>query len=133
MNLSLYRTYHSNAVNGELYIEEEFQCFTIKLPWLNNQPLRSCIPEGIYALQKRWSPKHKWHLLVKDVSGRSLILLHPANNAQKELKGCIAPVTTLTGIGTGSGSRIAFEKLIAKIYPAMKTQTVFLTIKTKQS
>jgi hypothetical protein len=71
-------------------------------------------------------------LLVKDVRARSLILLHPANNAQKELKGCIAPVTKLTGIGSASGSRMAFEKLVAKIYPAMKTQTVFLTIKTKQ-
>lgn len=132
MNITLHRTCYSNAVNGELYIEEEFQCYTIELPWLNNQPSCSCIPEGKYALQKRWSPKHKWHLLVKNVPGRSLILLHPANNAQKELKGCIAPVTTLTGIGTGSGSRIAFEKLIAKIFTAMRTETVFLTIKTKQ-
>jgi len=132
MELLLCRSYHSTAVNGELYMGEEFQCYTIELPWLNNQPSRSCIPEGRYALQKRWSPKHKWHLLVKDVPGRSLILLHPANNAQKELKGCIAPVTKLTGIGTGSGSRIAFEKLTANIFPAMQTQTVFLTIKTKQ-
>ena len=132
MELLLYRSYYSNAVNGELYMGEEFQCFTIELPWLNNQLLCSCIPEGRYALQKRWSPRHKWHLLVKGVPDRSLILLHPANNAQKELKGCIAPVTMLTGTGNGSGSRIAFEKLMAKIYPAMKTQTVFLTIKTKQ-
>jgi C4-dicarboxylate transporter len=57
-----------------------------------------------------------------------LILIHPANNAKKELKGCIAPVTSLTGIGTGSASRFAFEKLIAKIFSAMKTQTVFLTL-----
>jgi len=132
MNVLLHRSYYSNAVNGELYIEEEFRCYCIELPWLNNQPLRSCIPEGKYALQKRWSPKHKWHLLVKDVPGRSCILLHPANNALTQLRGCIAPVTALTGNGTGSASRIAFEKLIAKLFPAMRTQTVFLIIKTKQ-
>jgi hypothetical protein len=132
MIVSLLRSYYSNAVNGELYIEEEFQCYSIELPWLNNQPSRSCIPEGKYALQKRWSPRHQWHLLVKDVPDRSLILLHPANNAPRQLKGCIATVTILTGIGTGSGSGIAFEKFIAKVFCAMKTETVFLTIKTKQ-
>jgi len=130
--ITIFRTYYSDAVNGELFIGEEFQCCTIELPWLNNQPSRSCIPEGKYVLTKRWSPKHKWHLQVMNVPNRSLILIHPANNAKKELKGCIAPVTSLTGIGTGSASRIAFEKLIAKIFSAMKTQTVFLTIKTKQ-
>jgi hypothetical protein len=132
MNITIHRTYHSNAVNGELYIEEEFQCYTIELPWLNNQPMCSCIPEGKYELQKRWSPKHKWHLLVKGVMRRSFILLHSANNAQKELKGFIAPVTTLTGIGTGSASRAAFEKLLTRVFHAMKTETVFLIIKTKQ-
>jgi hypothetical protein len=133
MNITIHRTYYSDAVNGELYIEEEFQCYTIELPWLNNQPMSSCIPEGKYEMKKRWSPKHKWHLLVKGVPNRSLILLHPANNAQKELKGCIAPVTILTGIGTGSGSLTAFIKLMTKVFDAMKTETVFLTIKTKRS
>jgi hypothetical protein len=133
MELLLYRSYYSGAVNGELFIGKEFQCNTIELPWLNNQPQCSCIPEGKYQLQKRWSYKHKWHLLVKGVPERSLILLHPANNAMQELKGCIAPVTTITGVGTGSGSRIAFEKLIANVYAAMKTGTVFLIIKTKRS
>lgn len=50
------------------------------------------------------------------VPGRDLILIHPANNAIKELAGCIAPVTELTGPGTGNTSRIPFNKLRDEIY-----------------
>ena len=133
MELTLHRTYQPLAVNGELSIGNELQCYTIELPWLNNQPQCSCIPEGRYVLKKRWSPKHDWHLQVMNVPNRSLILIHPANNAQKELKGCIAPVTKLTGMGMGWGSRIAFEKLIAKVFLSMRAETVSLIIKTKRS
>jgi len=38
-------------------------------------------------------------------------LIHPANDAQAELKGCIAPVTSFTGAGKGTSSRAAMHKL----------------------
>jgi hypothetical protein len=57
--------------------------------------------------------------------------LHPANDARKELKGCIAPVTALTAPGKGTGSRKALEKLRSILYPAMQEQPVYITIKTK--
>jgi hypothetical protein len=79
-------------------------------------------------LSKRWSLKHDWHIEVEDVKHRSLILFHPANNAIKELKGCIAPVTAITGQGKGSQSRLAFNKLIAEVFPALKKQIVYLRI-----
>jgi hypothetical protein len=56
---------------------------------------------------------------VKDVPNRKFILFHPANNAQKELQGCIAPVTKLSGPGLGLMSRIAFEKLKRIVYQAL--------------
>lgn len=133
MELLLLREYFPEAVNGELFINEEFQCYTIELPWLNNLKQCSCIPGGNYLLKKRWSPKFKWHLQVKDVPAREFILIHPANNAIKELKGCIAPVTMLNNIGVGSGSRIAFEKLVSKVFPVLNDEQVHLTIKTKRS
>jgi hypothetical protein len=51
--ITIFRTYYPDAVNGELFIGEEFQCYAIELPWLNNQPSRSCIPEGKYVLKKK--------------------------------------------------------------------------------
>jgi hypothetical protein len=119
MELLLEREYHPSGTNGILSCAEQFCCFTIELPWLNNRPMVSCIPEGRYPLTLRFSRRHQWHLLVNKVPNRALILLHPANCALKELKGCIAPVAELTGEGKGRNSRAAFEALLHQVLPAM--------------
>lgn len=119
MVLVLTRTYFSEGTQGVLEWNGTIVCYTIELPWLGNQKRISCIPEGEYILQKRFSPKFKWHLHLMNVLGRDLILIHPANDAKKELLGCIAPVTTITGIGKGSSSRKALEKLKKIVYAAL--------------
>ena len=130
MNITITRTYYPEGTNGMLYINGVFQCFTIELPWLDNRPRRSCIPEGEYVVAMRWSKKFGEHLLVQAVPRRSLILLHPANDALRELKGCIAPVMSLLQKpGTGIRSRQALEKINALIFPALASEIVLLTIK----
>lgn len=121
------------GTNGTLYLDGIRQCYTIELPWRDNLPRRSCIPEGRYQLQRRYSPRYRDHLLVTGVPNRLLILVHPANNALKELAGCIAPVSTLSGPGRGLQSRLAFEWLPSLVYPALKEETVFLTLKQKEN
>ena len=95
MELELIRTYFPNGTNGELYHAGSRLCFTIELPWKDNHAGVSCIPEGRYALVKRYSQKFHWHLQLNAVPGRDAILIHPANNALLELRGCIAPVSIL--------------------------------------
>lgn len=130
MELELVRTYYARGANGILLHDALALCNTIELPWKENANRISCIPEGRYELTKRYSPKHKWHLQVCEVPDRECILIHPANDAMKELKGCIAPVTKVTGEGKGDKSRLVFEKLKAFIYPVLeRKEKVFLTIK----
>lgn len=131
MELVIIRTYHPGGTNGTLLLNEQHQCYTIELPWKNNQPMVSCIPEGRYLLKRRYSPKRGHHLLVYGVEGRALILLHPANDALKELKGCIAPVSKITGEGRGERSRHAFNKLLQLVYAALPKETVFINIQSK--
>lgn len=50
--------------------------------------------------------------LVRDVEGRSGILFHAANDALKELRGCIAPVTRITDWGRGNESKKALTEVI---------------------
>ncbi|MBP9926126.1 MAG: hypothetical protein KBF45_09025 [Cyclobacteriaceae bacterium] len=129
MELELFRTYDPEGTNGELKL---VVCNTIELPWLQNQRNVSCIPEGRYELRKRFIKKFGLHLLVVDVPDRSWILIHPANDAKTQLKGCIAPVTQLTGPGKGSESRLANEKLKALLLEALeRKEKVFITIKSK--
>jgi hypothetical protein len=129
MELVLVRTYHDQGTNGELYTNGRLLCYTIELPWKDNQPRVSCVPEGRYELRRRYSPKFKEHLLIKGVQGRSFILLHPANDALRELMGCIAPVSKLTGTGKGEGSRAALRKVLQM---AAGEGAIFLTIKNKK-
>ena len=122
MVLRLSRTYFPEGSNGKLECEGKFICNTIELPWKKNETKVSCIPEGKYFIKKRYSNKFKWHLEVLDVKNRSLILFHPANNALQELKGCIAPVTKLSGPGLGLMSRKAFTKLKDLVYTALESK-----------
>lgn len=131
MILFLTRTYFPDGTNGKLECEGKLICNTIELPWKMNETKVSCVPEGNYLLRKRYSTKHQWHLELVGVPNRDLILIHPANNAQKELNGCIAPVTKLSGPGLGLMSRKAFISLKSIIYKALDNkESVELIVKS---
>ena len=133
MVLVLNRTYFPEGTQGILEWNGTLVCYTIELPWLNNQKRISCVPEGEYVLQKRFGPKFKWHLHLRNVPGRDLILIHPANDAKTELLGCIAPVTHHTGIGKGNFSRKALKKLKALVYAALdRNEEVKISIQSKK-
>ena len=128
----LHRAYFEEGTNGALFNSGKFLCHTIELPWNNNKRNISCIPEGVYEVEPRFSKRFKHHLILKAVKGRSFILFHPANDALKELQGCIAPVTYLSGIGKGVFSRDAMQKLLSLVYQAKdRKETILLTIKSQ--
>ena len=133
MELELIRTYYPAATNGKILHQDRLMMYSIELPWKNNHTRVSCIPEGKYELVKRWSPKFNRHLQIMNVPGREYILIHPANEALHELKGCIAPVFYLTGAGKGIRSRMALEMLTSLVYGALnRHEQVFLIIKSEK-
>jgi len=132
MELELIRTYFPNGTNGEILFNGARICSSIELPWKNNEHQVSCIPEGRYELKKRYTAERGEHLILVNVPGRQLILIHAANDAKKELQGCIAPVSILIAEGKGSQSRIALAKINAIAIPELgKKKQVFLNIKSK--
>lgn len=76
---------------------------TIELPWDDNSPHYSCIPDGTYDCEldatSKWSPRPDGRLFhVLAVPNRSLIKIHAAtwggdvrNGWHSDLLGCIAP------------------------------------------
>jgi len=130
MELFLERLYFSKGTNGRLWYGEQLICHTIELPWLQNEKQISCIPIGKYRLLKRFHKKFGCHLWVSNVPNRQYILIHPANNAQKELLGCIAPVMVLEGEGIGGQSRVAVKKLQGLVFPVLDSgEEVFLNVR----
>jgi hypothetical protein len=69
-------------------------------------------------------------LQILNVPGREYILIHPANEALRELKGCIAPVLFITGDGKGIRSRMALATLTSLVLGALdRHEQIFITIK----
>lgn len=66
----------------------DLKCFTLELPWLDNQRNISCIPAGIYVYTTYDSPKHGRVLFLHDVPNRSFIEIH-AGNFTRQIQGCI--------------------------------------------
>jgi hypothetical protein len=145
MELMLERAYFKEGTNGTLFCSHspfdpptsgrqaqgKFLCHTIELPWKDNRKSVSCIPEGVYEIVPRFSTKFNHHLLVMNVEQRNLILIHPANDALKELEGCIATVTYLCGLGKGTQSKPALQKLLSLVYQAQdRKEKILLTIKS---
>jgi len=131
MELELIRTYFPSGTNGKILYQGRLLMYSIELPWKNNHARVSCIPEGGYELVKRWSPKFDRHLLLMNVPQRKDILIHPANDALQELKGCIAPVSLISGAGKGLRSRLAVDALVSLVYGALDLHDrVLLNIKS---
>lgn len=96
---------------------------TTELPWRDNATGASCIPTGVYRCEIVQSPKFGRVYGVRDVPGRSAILIHAANyggDASKgyrcELLGCIAPCMVhgqLNGQMAGLQSKAALAEFMA--------------------
>lgn len=125
----------SKGTNGvlelDVYNKPDIEiCKTIELPWKQNATGVSCVPPGRYELMQRHTDRFGDHLILIAVPHRSLILIHPANDALKELRGCIAPVSSFNGAGNGNASRAALAKLMSVVKPAFqKREEVWITIK----
>jgi hypothetical protein len=103
----------SECTIGSMYVDGKFQCFTLELPWKENQRKISCIPEGTYKVVHRTSPKYKEHLHVTGVPNRDLILIHTGNSA-KDILGCILVGTAKAKDFIGH-SRVAMQALMNKM------------------
>ena len=115
MTIELQRFYQDGWTDGLILIKSVVVCRSIELGWVNNERNVSCVPEGVYPVAIIQHPKHGECLRVDSVKGRSGILIHVANDAQKELRGCIAPVFSLSGNGKGQYSRLALNYVIENL------------------
>jgi len=111
MKVKLQRSYFPLGVNGQIFINGQFICHTIELPWRNNQRNISCIPEGVYLLGKGYNDNQSCYVEICNVPNRYNIKFVKAKNALKELDGNIAPVSKVIGEGMGLNSKRSLYKL----------------------
>lgn len=108
---------YDGATLGILLLDDKPLWKTLELPWRDNQPMVSCIPDGVYTAIKYSSPKFGRVLHVLDVPGRSGILFH-AGNTIADTHGCILPGLTF-GVMEGQPcvweSKKAMERLLEAV------------------
>lgn len=76
-----------NQTIGKL-VYKDVECYTLELPYKNNNRNISCIPVGLYNVERRYSTKYKYHFHITNVPDRSLILIHHGN-FNYQTRGCI--------------------------------------------
>jgi len=76
---------------------EALEMYVGELPWYKNTRNTSCIPIGRYKCKPHHSPKHGACFWLREVPGRTEILIHAANwmgdvtqGYKSNLAGCIA-------------------------------------------
>jgi hypothetical protein len=117
--IEIFRTYKDDCTIGEGIAvcqgKPPFEFKTLELPWKDNIRRISCIPVGKYRTIKHTSPKFKQSFWLRNVDGRSEILIH-AGNFTRQILGCILPGDSHTDIdvdGTPdvTNSRVTIKKL----------------------
>ena len=98
MQLILTRYYESEVqTRGQLRLVTDegttlFSCYTLELPWKDNENRVSSVPEGTYTVEFRAAEESGSydydHFILRGVEGRSYILIH-AGNLYTHTLGCI--------------------------------------------
>lgn len=114
MHLTLTRlTRHKDYTIGALMHSDEWLCFTMENPWLDNQKIISCIPQGHYVCTLHNGSKYKDTWIVQDVLDRNGIVFH-VGNVSDDTQGCILPGLNIGKLWDKAAvlkSRIAMDKL----------------------
>jgi len=118
----LIRTGFSDQGTNGMMFTNGFFCYTLELPWRDNQRSISCIPPGEYKVIQRASPKYGKIYWVTEVPNRSYILIHSGNYAgdvskgyKTHVNGCILlgqKMGTLSGQKAVLNSRVTVNKFM---------------------
>jgi hypothetical protein len=104
MEVQLFRLKRGDQGTMGILMAPGFSCYTLELPWRDNQRNISCIPEGEYDVRIRISPKYGQVYHVKKVPNRSYILIHSGNWAGDTSKGYRTHVNGCILLGKSRGT-----------------------------
>lgn len=104
---------------GKLTLPDGTSFETLELPWRENKPMVSCIPDGSYVCQSKTNQKFGDVYELKDVPGRAGILIHAGNAAGDESRGRRSDVRGCILLGKSRSSE-GRQKTIAQSREAVR-------------
>lgn len=126
-HVRLIRTYNDDnqGTSGALVFPDGTALHTLELPWKDNKPKLSCIPEGAYDVIPVRSPRFGDCYCVRNVPGRSYILIHSGNYAgaiphyKTHVQGCILLGERL-GVMAGQRAVLTSRAAVRTLWRIMK-------------
>ena len=113
-DIILCRVHKEDRTVGQIFNTNGLTFRTVELPWKDNKPNISCIPDGIYPFEREYSPnKGRIVIELKNVLGRSDIQIHAGTNTS-HVQGCI-------GIGTAENEKEFMLSLPVRGFIHIKT------------
>lgn len=124
------KTFTGRSTIGELYIDEQFHCYTLEDVVREGQPKvygETAIPKGRYEVTLTFSNRFKKTMpLLHHVPGFEGIRIHKGNTDADSL-GCIL-VGKAKGPDRISNCAPAYDGLVAKLNEALPAKRVFITV-----
>jgi len=120
----------TDATIGVLMVDGKVQCFTLELPWRDNQRNVSCIPPGSYTAERIVSKRFGETILLHGVPNRSEILIHTGNTVI-DSRGCILPgksVGEMKGMRAVLSSGMAMAELLKAVRDKPEVLSEFVVI-----
>ena len=102
----------SNRTVGILKLGEK-QWYTLEPGWKGNLPEVSCIPEGLYTMDRQFSPKFGNTFEVQGVERRSHILFHKGNTLA-DTHGCILVGEEFSPEGIAASAK-GYQEFMSKL------------------
>lgn len=122
----LYRYETSEQGTFGYFVYDNTFCHSIELPDKDNQRNISCIPNGDYTCKLFYSHHFKRFLYnVKNVKGRSYILIHSGNFAGDTSKGYKSNFNGCIGIGLHKGY-LGDQKVVLNSRTAVREFMTFM-------
>ncbi len=106
---------HTQSMVGALYANNERVCYTLELPWRDNQNNISCIPVGNYVGSIRTDGNKGWRIELAAVPNRTHVQLH-VGNYPSDVLGCI-----LVGLGWSTNSVTSSDAARVKLKQAYES------------
>jgi len=124
-NLVIQSSSFADCTIGRMWYED-FQCFTLELPWKDNKTDISCIPGGWYECRKIISPSNGECVEILNVIGRTNVQVHSANFT-RQILGCVAVGDSLKFLDRDTipdvtNSKATLKKLLTALPKAFRLE-----------
>ena len=91
------RTYYKHYTRTAFSLPNGDERFFLELPWRDNEIGKSCIPEGVYRVDRDHTGRIQYYALRnEETEPRTAIEIHPATYL-RHLEGCLAPCMSIAG------------------------------------